>query len=95
MGHSLPLFSKQSSGAARISVDTAVLEKILTEIGVDASAALGRSREQVVKDGLRQQTAWAQEIGIFGAPTFITADGELFWGDDRLEQALAWARKAA
>jgi 2-hydroxychromene-2-carboxylate isomerase len=62
----------------------------LTEIGVDASAALGRSREQVVKDGLRQQTARAQEIGIFGAPTFTTADGELFWGDDRLEQALAW-----
>ena len=52
--------------------------------------ALARSRELVVKDGLRQQTAWAQEIGIFGAPTFITADGELFWGDDRLEQALAW-----
>ncbi len=74
--------------------DTAVLEKILTEIGVDASAALGRSREQVVKDGLRQQTAWAQEIGIFGAPTFTTADGELFWGDDRLEQALAWVGDA-
>jgi 2-hydroxychromene-2-carboxylate isomerase len=42
---------------------------------------------------LREQTARAQELGIFGAPTFITKDGELFWGDDRLEQALAWARK--
>ena len=29
--------------------------------------------------------------GVFGAPAFVTADGELFWGDDRLEQALGWA----
>ena len=29
--------------------------------------------------------------GIFGAPTFFTEDGEMFWGNDRLEQALDWA----
>jgi 2-hydroxychromene-2-carboxylate isomerase len=28
-------------------------------------------------------------LGIFGAPTFQTADGEIFWGDDRLRQALS------
>ena len=42
---------------------------------------------------LRNQTEEAQRRGIFGAPTFITADGELFWGNDRLERALAWAKK--
>ena len=73
--------------------ETAVLEDILSRVGVDARAALMRSREARVKEGLREQTARAQELGIFGAPTFITKDGELFWGDDRLEQALAWARK--
>ncbi len=26
---------------------------------------------------------------IFGAPTFMTR-GELFWGDDRLEDAISW-----
>jgi 2-hydroxychromene-2-carboxylate isomerase len=31
---------------------------------------------------------------IFGAPTFVVDDGELFWGDDRLEDALAWSRSA-
>jgi 2-hydroxychromene-2-carboxylate isomerase len=41
---------------------------------------------------LRQQTDEAQRLGIFGAPTFVTADGELFWGNDRLERALQWAR---
>jgi 2-hydroxychromene-2-carboxylate isomerase len=30
---------------------------------------------------------------VFGAPTFTTAGGELFWGNDRLEQALRWAKK--
>lgn len=74
--------------------DTAVLEKLLADIGVDGHGALGRARQQNVKDGLREQTEWAHEIGIFGAPTFLTEDGELFWGDDRLEQALAWVRRA-
>ena len=30
-------------------------------------------------------------LGIFGVPTFVTR-GELFWGDDRLEDAIAWHR---
>jgi 2-hydroxychromene-2-carboxylate isomerase len=29
---------------------------------------------------------------MFGAPNFVTEDGEWFWGNDRLEQALAWAQ---
>jgi 2-hydroxychromene-2-carboxylate isomerase len=39
---------------------------------------------------LRQQTWRAGELGIFGAPSFVVG-GELFWGNDRLEDALAWA----
>ena len=30
---------------------------------------------------------------MFGSPSFITQDGELFWGNDRLEQALEWAAR--
>jgi 2-hydroxychromene-2-carboxylate isomerase len=33
----------------------------------------------------------ARERGLFGSPSFLTADGELFWGNDRLESALDWA----
>lgn len=29
-------------------------------------------------------------FGIFGSPSFVV-DGEMFWGDDRLEEAMAWA----
>jgi 2-hydroxychromene-2-carboxylate isomerase len=31
--------------------------------------------------------------GLFGAPSFTVGD-ELFWGNDRLETALAWAQRA-
>jgi len=43
---------------------------------------------------LRAQTEEAQRLGVFGAPTFTTADGELFWGNDRLGPALRWAKAA-
>lgn len=39
---------------------------------------------------LRDRTARAGELGIFGAPSFVVG-GELFWGNDRLEDALGWA----
>ena len=38
------------------------------------------------------QTESAKQAGIFGSPSFIV-DGELFWGDDRLEDAINWASK--
>ena len=47
------------------------------------------------KRALKRQTAKAGELGLFGAPSFITPDGELFWGNDRLEDALAWTVKNA
>ena len=68
---------------------------ILSNLNVDAEAAIARAQTDAIKDRLRSQTAQAQELGIFGAPTFITADGELFWGSDRMESAIAWAMRTA
>jgi 2-hydroxychromene-2-carboxylate isomerase len=62
-------------------------------LNVDAAAALSAAQSEGVKDALRAQTEEAQRLGLFGAPTFITADGELFWGNDRLEQAIGWAAR--
>jgi 2-hydroxychromene-2-carboxylate isomerase len=70
----------------------ATLGAILAALGVDGAAALAAAQSEPVKLRLRAQTEEAQRLGIFGAPTFVTADGELFWGNDRLERALAWAR---
>ena len=56
-------------------------------------AALAAAQSDAGKARLRAQTDEAQRLGVFGAPSFTTADGELFWGNDRLEAALRWARR--
>lgn len=68
-----------------------VLAACLAQAGQDPDRLLARIARQEIKDRLRAQTMEAMSLGIFGAPTFITPHGEMFWGDDRLEQALAWA----
>jgi len=71
--------------------DDGVLTTCLTSCGLDADAMWARSNEDDVKAALRRNTEQAQANGLFGAPSFTTEDGELFWGDDRLDQALRWA----
>jgi 2-hydroxychromene-2-carboxylate isomerase len=70
-----------------------VIAEILKNLGHDADALLVKASEQRVKDRLRANTEEAMKISIFGAPTFVTDEDELFWGNDRLEQALAWAKR--
>ncbi|HLL26179.1 MAG TPA: 2-hydroxychromene-2-carboxylate isomerase [Xanthobacteraceae bacterium] len=73
--------------------DAATIGEVLKKLGFDAAAVIAKGGEPAVKDKLRANTEEAAKLDIFGAPNFVTADGELFWGNDRLEQALAWARK--
>ncbi len=70
--------------------DAETMRRILDGLGLDADAALEEAQSDPVKLKLREETEEAQRLSVFGAPTFITSDGELFWGNDRLEQALAW-----
>lgn len=72
--------------------DKSVLEGILTELGIDAVDAMDRAASPPIKATLKDAVAEAEDRGIFGAPSFVTSDGELFWGDDRLEAALQWQR---
>lgn len=75
---------------ARAIAEPAVLGEILSDLGQDPRAVLEAAAAPEVKARLRAQTQRAQELRIFGAPSFVTGGGELFWGNDRLEQALAW-----
>jgi 2-hydroxychromene-2-carboxylate isomerase len=68
---------------------TDTLARVLAALGQDPQPWLERAQSQAAKDALRANTERAQALGIFGAPTFF-ARGELFWGGDRLEDALAW-----
>jgi 2-hydroxychromene-2-carboxylate isomerase len=83
------VYEAQFAGGADIG-DKRVLLALLKGLGLEAEAVLARSETPENKQRLRQRTEEAQELGIFGAPSFLVW-GELFWGDDRLEQALAQA----
>jgi 2-hydroxychromene-2-carboxylate isomerase len=72
--------------------DTSVLADILARLHVQSAPVLAAAQTDDNKATLRTQTEEAQRLGIFGAPSFTTVDGELFWGNDRLERALAWAK---
>lgn len=70
------------------------VEAILAALGEPAAAWLERAAAPATKQALRAQTEEARRLGIFGAPSAVVA-GELFWGQDRLEDALAWAHGGA
>jgi 2-hydroxychromene-2-carboxylate isomerase len=59
----------------------------------DAAGLLGAARLEETKARLRQQTEAARSLHVFGAPTFFVG-AEMFWGNDRLEDALAFAARA-
>lgn len=79
----------------RTIADHAVLAAILDSLGGTAPGALAAAETAETKDALRQATYEAQALGIYGAPSFTTGSGELFWGNDRLEQAIGWAKEEA
>lgn len=75
--------------------DKEVLAGLLTGLGLDAKEILAEAQSDTNKTRLRRLNDEALSRGIFGAPTFLAEDGEMFWGNDRLEQALDWAATQA
>ncbi|HAH63933.1 MAG TPA: 2-hydroxychromene-2-carboxylate isomerase [Rhizobiales bacterium] len=86
------VFAANYAGQKDISEDI-TLVAILDELGVDAGLALAAANAPENKEVLKRQTEEAGSRGLFGAPSFTVGD-ELFWGNDRLEAALAWAKRA-
>lgn len=69
----------------------AVLGELLGAAGCpDPAARLALAETPEIKQRLRDHTDRAVALGVFGAPTF-RVDGELFWGNDRMDQAIELA----
>lgn len=84
-------------GEGRAIDDPAVLADCARDIGFDPEALAQHSATPALKPRLRESTDDAKRLGVFGAPSFTVgftagAAPELFWGDDQLEDALAWAQ---
>jgi 2-hydroxychromene-2-carboxylate isomerase len=73
--------------------DARVLGAALARAGLQPEPILARATSPEVKQQLRANTDEARALGIFGAPNFV-AGGELFFGQDRLGDALAWTKRA-
>ncbi len=67
------------------------LSEALFRVQQDPMPVLARAREERMASALAQQTEEAQALGVFGSPSFVVR-GEVFWGDDRLEDALSWLK---
>jgi 2-hydroxychromene-2-carboxylate isomerase len=63
---------------------------LLDGLGQSGAAILQEASEELPKQRLRTNTDRAREIGIFGAPSFVIGS-ELYWGNDRLGDAIACA----
>lgn len=60
---------------------------ILRDLGLPADDLLAQAQSDPIKQRLREQTQEAGRRGIFGAPTFFAGQA-MFWGNDRLDDAL-------
>lgn len=72
--------------------DLAVTEHVLEAVagaGLDRQEAEEAARDPQIKLALREATDAAFELGVIGVPTLVV-EGELFWGDDRLEEAAGY-----
>jgi 2-hydroxychromene-2-carboxylate isomerase len=74
--------------------EVAEIRSILDSLGEPGARLVEEAQTPENKERLRERTRRAAELGIFGAPSFVVS-GELFWGDDRLEDALSWAKSRA
>ena len=80
-----------SFAEGRSIAEPAAVAEILDSLGLDGTQTVRAAAAETNKTKLRVSVEEARSRGIYGAPTFLADDGELFWGNDRLEQALAWA----
>lgn len=78
-------------GQGRPISEPETLAAIAVECGLDGAATIAAAQQDGNKALLKSASDEARALGLPGAPCLVTEDGELFWGNDRLEQGLNWA----
>ncbi len=68
------------------------LSSTLKEIGLDSDNLIKQAQTDEIEQKYLKNTEMAKNKGIFGSPTFIV-ENEVFWGDDRCEDAIKWLSK--
>jgi len=90
-GHEIAtqLFRDGFQRGRELSIEAHVLAAA-SQTALDRHEAHDAIRDPEIKRTLREATEAAHALGVFGVPTVAIGE-ELFWGDDRLEDAAAYA----
>ena len=67
------------------------LSEILDELNLNKDEVIKNVNSENIKNQYLKNTENAYKQGVFGSPTFIY-NGEVFWGDDRLEDCIKWIK---
>ena len=68
------------------------ISEVCKELSLNKDEIIIESKTKEIKDQYFSNTDAARENKIFGSPSFMV-DNELFWGDDRMEDAIKWVKK--
>jgi 2-hydroxychromene-2-carboxylate isomerase len=67
------------------------ISKSLRRIGQDPTRVHEKAQSSEIAEALAVETLNARDMGVFGSPTFVVNE-EVFWGDDRLDDAVSWCK---
>jgi len=68
------------------------INEICKELRLNKDEILSKAKTKIIEDNYLANTDSARKNKIFGSPSFIV-NNEIFWGDDRMEDAIKWSKK--
>ena len=73
------------------AIDPSISE-VCMELKLNKDQIISEAKKKNIVDIYHSNTISARENKIFGSPSFIV-NNEIFWGDDRMEDAIKWSKK--
>ena len=73
------------------AIDPSISE-VCDELKLNKNEIITAAKDQIIQNKYLLNTDSARNNKIFGSPTFVV-NSEIFWGDDRMEDAIAWSKK--
>ena len=73
------------------AVDPSISE-VCKELNIDKDEVISQANSKEIIDNYNLNTNSARDNKIFGSPSFVVKK-EIFWGDDRMEDAIKWYKK--
>ena len=68
------------------------ISEICSELKIDKNSVVSEANSEKIEKQYESNTNSARDHKVFGSPSFIV-NSEIFWGDDRMEDAISWAKK--